>query len=137
MADRKPALAVAGAACTFFDGWVDITGTPEALEADDLILRDWLPIAPKRVNWQMARCGDAWRDDTMRDRDAVAVAGWELRRVAGGEFRLRIWPLCGRVFRGGPTDPTAPQRALARHRALVRAWRDAQFQAFMRAATAA
>lgn len=130
MAAPRHTPIVDGAVCTFHDAWVEVVGTPEALEADDLILREWLPIAPKRLHWQMEESARDW-DDPLRDRDAVG--GRELRRVAGGLLHLRLWPLYCRTFLGGPTDTKAPQRTLARLRALVRARRDERFRAFLAA----
>jgi hypothetical protein len=65
MAAHKHAPFVDGTVCTFHDTVVDIVGTPEALELDDLIVREWLPIAPKRVHgrhWQTD-----WDDDWHAD----------------------------------------------------------------------
>jgi hypothetical protein len=96
--------------------------------ADDLALTEWFPVMPERFAGYTAPI-ETWDwESPLLDRDAVGF--WELRRLAAGIFRLTIVPRYVRHFRNGPYDADAPRRALARHRAIVRARRDAAFQKF-------
>ena len=131
MATAKSTRVLDGDAC----GFLDLTGTPEALAADR---HDPARMAAGRAearalaDAQLRRCLGR---GTARPRRCCRLgappgASPAARFGCGSGRATRAWSAAG------PTDPEAPRRALERHRALVRARRDAQYHSFMRAATA-
>ena len=112
-------------------------GNAQALMAADLILPTWIPPGRKRSAWSDDADPRRWWisldemdwEDPHRDRGAVR--GWQLDKVRPSVFEFSLWPAYFRLFLGGPIDPTAARRAVARHRAMVRARRDDAFQRFL------